>query len=251
MEDAKIGATFRAVRVRLGRTQQEIADAAGVTQTLVSRLERGQLASSTFAGVRRVAAALEIWLEVTPRWRGVELDRLINSAHASLQGSVLLSFERFVGWVTVPEASYSIYGERGVIDILAWHAGTRSLLIVELKTSLVDPAELVRTADRRQRLAATIARERGWRPRAIGRWIIFTDTRTNRRHVAADGTILATLAQANGAGIAAWLRQPNGPISALSFWRDPRAIIPRRIGRRNVRQRRIVDGPRDRQAAPD
>ena len=26
-------------------------------------------------------------------------------------------------WVLAPEVSYSIYGERGVIDILAWHPG--------------------------------------------------------------------------------------------------------------------------------
>ncbi len=171
MEDAKIGATFRAVRIRHGRTQQEIADAAGVTQTLVSRLERGQLPSLTFAGVRRVAAALEMWLEIMPRWRGVELDRLIDSAHGALQRSVLARFEGLGGWIAVPEVSYSIYGERGAIDILAWHPETRTLPIIELKTMLVDPAELVRTADRRQRLAAAIASERGWRPRAVGRWV--------------------------------------------------------------------------------
>ena len=42
-----------------------------------------------------------------------------------------------------PEVSFSIYGERGVIDILAWHPGRRALLIIELKTDIVDVNELV------------------------------------------------------------------------------------------------------------
>ena len=44
-------------------------------------------------------------------------------------------------WVAVPEVTFSIYGERGAIDILAWHEPTRSLLVIELKTELVDIQE--------------------------------------------------------------------------------------------------------------
>jgi hypothetical protein len=58
-----------------------------------------------------------------------------------------------------PDASFSIYGERGVVDIVAWHAASRSLLIIELKTLLVDPQELVATMDRRVRLGGQIACE--------------------------------------------------------------------------------------------
>ena len=50
-------------------------------------------------------------------------------------------------------------GERGVIDILAWHAATRTLLVIELKTEIVDINELMGTVDRKRRLAATVARE--------------------------------------------------------------------------------------------
>jgi hypothetical protein len=40
------------------------------------------------------------------------------------------------------EASYSIYGERGSIDILAGHATTRSMLVVEVKSELMSIEEL-------------------------------------------------------------------------------------------------------------
>ena len=106
--------------------------------------------------------------------------------------------QELAGWSSVPEVSFSIYGERGAIDILAWHGATRSLLIIELKTLLVILAELVRTMDRRVRLGRRIARERGWSPASISSWVIFVDTRTNRRHVADHRTILAPLATVDG-----------------------------------------------------
>jgi hypothetical protein len=66
------------------------------------------------------------------------------------------------GWSIAPEVSFSIWGERGLIDILAWHAPTRSLLVIELKTAIVDVSGLVGTVDRKRRLAPEIARSRGW-----------------------------------------------------------------------------------------
>lgn len=235
MEDGKIGAAYRAVRIRRRLTQLSLAEAAGVTQSDVSRLERGRLAMLTFETVRRIGAALEMWLEITPRWRGADIDRLVNSAHAALQGAVLRRFVMSPGWTAIPEVSFAIWGERGAIDILAWHAATRTLLFIELKTMLVDPGELVRKIDQRRPLALDIARGRGWAPRTIATWVILTDTRTNRRHVAAHATVLAPLMHADGARMGAWLRDPVGPVSGLSFWREPHAVIRRRVGTTRTR----------------
>jgi len=95
------------------------------------------------------------------------------------------SFASFDGWVTEPEVSFSIYGERGIIDVLAWHPGRRILLVIELKTEFVDVNELMGSVDRKRRLAAAIARERGWDSAAIGAWVVIADSRTNRRALAA------------------------------------------------------------------
>ena len=84
-----------------------------------------------------------------------------------------------------PEVSFSIYGERGVIDILAWHPGRRALLIIELKTDIVDVNDLAGSADRRRRLAPKIVAERGWDPVTVSVWVIVAPGRTNRRRVAA------------------------------------------------------------------
>jgi hypothetical protein len=37
--------------------------------------------------------------------------------------------------------TFSIYGERGSIDLLAWHSETRTLLVVELKSELTSIEE--------------------------------------------------------------------------------------------------------------
>jgi hypothetical protein len=81
------------------------------------------------------------------------------------------------GWVSEPEVSFSIYGERGIIDVLAWHPVRRILLMIELKTELVDINDLMGSADRRRRLGAVIARDRGWDPAAIATWVVLAESR--------------------------------------------------------------------------
>ncbi len=229
MDDAKIGATVRAVRIRRRLTQADVAELASVRPSAVSLLERGLFQDLSLATMRSIATALGMWYEITAKWRGVDLDRLVNGAHDALQRAVLRWFGRLPGWIALPEVSFSIYGERGAIDVLAWHQASRTLLIVELKTFLVDPAELVRTMDARLRLGRQIGAEQGWRSSTVARWVIFTDTRTNRRHVAAHRDVLTPLATLDGRRMRTWLRSPAGPVSALSFSPEPDAVIKRRI----------------------
>ena len=117
-----------------------------------------------------------------------------------------------------PEVSFSIYGERGVIDILAWHESTRSLLVIELKTAIADVNELLGTADRKRRLAAQIARDRGWDPTTVSQWLIVADTRTNRRRLDAHMTAIRNAFPAGTWAIRRWLRRPDGEIAAVTVW---------------------------------
>ncbi len=155
-----------------------------------------------------------------PRWQGGDLDRLLNARHAALHESVARSFLMLPGWELVPEVSFAIRGERGVIDILAWHAGTRTLLVIELKTEIVDISELMGTLHRKRRLAALVARERGWDPVTVAAWLVVADSSTNRRRVAAHGTTLRAALPDDGRAVRGWLAQPRGSIACLSFWSD-------------------------------
>lgn len=229
MDDAKFGSAVRAVRIRSKLTQTQVATAASVRRFEVSCLEQGKFNHMSIGRLRRIVAASGMWVDLKPNWKGVNLDRLVNGAHAALQEAVLAYLAGLDGWVAKAEVSFAIGKERGIIDILAWHAASRTLLIIELKTLLVDPAELVAKTGQRTRLAATIAATLGWHPQHVATWVIFTDTRTNRRQVAGHRELLKGLAQLDGRRIRTWLRSPDGPIAALSFWAEPKAFIRQHV----------------------
>ena len=163
MDDFRLGTVVRLIRQARGWRQEDLSDKSGVSQSAVSRIERGQIGSRSVDSVRAVAAALDIRVDLVPRWRAGDLDRLLNGAHSALHESVARAFrDELPAWILAPEVSFAIYGERGVIDILAWHPGRRALLVIELKTDLADMNELLSTFGRKRRLAAKVAAGQGW-----------------------------------------------------------------------------------------
>jgi transcriptional regulator with XRE-family HTH domain len=217
MSDLRVGAAFRAVRLRRNWRQADLARAADVSVGLVSALERGHLGTATISTLRKVGAALEIDIDVRARWRGGELDRVVNARHNEL-GRLVAAHLTGLGWVVHPEVSFAYYGERGVVDLLAWHAATETLLVIEIKTEIVDPQELIGTLDRKTRLARRIADDRGLRPRAIATWLVVAEGSTNRKRVARFAPLLRSALPADGRAVAAWLASPRGSIAGISFF---------------------------------
>jgi len=241
--EQRLGAAIRVVRRRRGIRQSDLARSAGVSTATISRIERGHIDTLPLVTTARVAAELDVRLDIVPRWRGGELDRLLNAGHSAMHEQVARTFGRFPGWQIAPEASFSIRGERGVIDVLAWHAAQRMLLVVELKTAIVDVQDLISTIDRKRRLAAEIAAARGWgTPEAGGAastavanaadaaiaaapgscvgtsgWVIVADTRTNRARLAAHVPVLRAAFPADGRTMRGWIPDPRRPVAALSF----------------------------------
>ena len=161
VDDRHAALTIRTLRVRRHWRQKDLAARAGVSRQLVTKIENGHIDSVSVRAVRRVVGALGGAAEVLIRVPGGEADRAVNAGHAAMHEAAARLFRRLDGWVTAPEVTFSIYGERGVIDVMAWHAGSRTLLVVELKTLLVDVNDLMGSMDRRRRLATRMARERG------------------------------------------------------------------------------------------
>ena len=164
-----------------------------------------------------MAAALDIRVDVIARWRAGELDRLLNAGHSALGNTVAALLER-LGWQVVPEVSFAIAGERGWIDLLAWHPPTRTLLVVELKTLIVDIQELIGVVDRKTRLAARIARQRGWVPAVVATWVVVAEGSTNRHRAARHRALLRAAFPVPTRAMARWLRHPAGRFSGLSFF---------------------------------
>ena len=231
MDDQRLGSTIRAVRVRRGWRQTDLADRARVSPATVSRIERGHPGSLSLDIIRRVAAALDVRIDLVPRWRAGDLDRLLNAKHSQLHELVARWFAaELPAWVLAPEVSYAIYRERGVIDIVAWHPGRRAILVIELKTDIVDINQLIGKVGEKARLIRTIVKDRGWVPLIVSTWVIVAAGRTNRARLASHQAVLRAAFPADGRAIRAWLSDPDRPIAALSMWghRSAQALVPTR-----------------------
>jgi transcriptional regulator with XRE-family HTH domain len=215
-------------------SQARLAELAGVSHGTVSLVERGHCERLSLSVIRRLAAAVDVRLDLLARWRGGELDRLLSRRHSTLGERVAAFLSARQGWVMEPEVSFSVYGERGIVDQLAWHAATAHLLVVELKTEFVDINEMLGTLDRKRRLARTIAAERGWRPASVSVWLIVEDTHTNRRHATEHRTLLRAALPLDGRQFRSFVARPTGPTSGMAFW--PTANPHSRPGNPRLRQ---------------
>jgi transcriptional regulator with XRE-family HTH domain len=237
VDDQRLGQVYRALRHRKGWRQADLGARAGVSATLVARIERGAVGSIPLDKLRRVAVALGARLDPSIRWPGADLGRLLDARHAAMHEAVAGLLSSLDGWQFEPEVSFSIYGERGVIDVLAWHPGRRALLVIELKTEVVDVSDLLGTMDRRRRLAWQIGRERGWDPSTVSTWVVIAESRTNRRAVAAHERTLRSKLPVDSRGIARWLRDPVGRVDALGFLPHRHGVT---LGRPTAPRRRIA-----------
>src|SRR5438552_3191480 len=117
MDDLRLGAAVRAIRHRLRLRQSDVAAIAGVSQETVSLIELGRLDRLTIHTLRAVCTAVGVRLALAPGWRGGEVDRLLDRAHAELAAACGTVLQRN-GWAVVPELTFSRYGERGSIDLV-------------------------------------------------------------------------------------------------------------------------------------
>jgi transcriptional regulator with XRE-family HTH domain len=217
MDDQRFGAAVRAARLRRGWRQRTVALEAGVSQATVSRLERGFIDQLSMATVRSVARVLEVRVELLPRSRGADLDRLVNARHAALAEAAIGRFAPGLGWTVRPEVSFAWYGERGVIDLFASHRATGALLVIELKTAIVDVGEILATLDRKRRLASVAARELGWQAGSVSVALLIAEGITNRRAVAAHRATFRAALPDDGRGFWRWLARPDRRIQAAAF----------------------------------
>ncbi|HEX9550725.1 MAG TPA: helix-turn-helix transcriptional regulator [Candidatus Limnocylindrales bacterium] len=233
MDDRTVGLILRALRRRRGWTQGELGRRADCSQSLVSMVEAGHVGVVRLDRLRRLFATADAKLDLLPRWRGADLDRLLDAAHADLVADVARRL-RLQGWEVAIEVTYSEYGERGSIDVMGLLPARRAVLIVEVKTDIPSSEATGRKLDEKARLAPKIVLDRfGWRPEAVGRVLFMPDTGRLRR--IASSPAMALMLPTDAVAVRRWLRSPIGPLAATWF-------VPN-IGVRNPRR---IPGPRKR-----
>ena len=174
----------------------------------------------------RVAAALGATVSVRILWHGEALDRLLDAGHADLVERTLALLKSW-SWDCATEVSFSIAGERGSIDILAFHAPTGTLLVIEVKSVVPDMQAMLHGIDRKARLGPRIAGDRGWKVATVARLLVLPDDRTVRRRVRQHATTLALALPARTIAVKRWLQAPAGPMSGILFLPDDRQAVPR------------------------
>ena len=226
MNDAALAGCVRLLRRRHGWRQVDLAERSRTTRSLVSTLERGRVRQLRVSTVTQIAEAVGIPLGWDVGWRRTELAEMRDADHAALQNASKRFLDRS-GWDVRAEVSFNRYGERGRVDLLAYHPVVRLILVVEIKTALVDAQELLGGLHAKQRLAPEMAREFGWRAHDVVPAIIFANNTTIRRRVAAHASLFRGFGL-RGVHAMAWLRRPSGaPDGVLLFSSVPKAASAR------------------------
>ncbi len=224
------------LRVRQRLTQVALATRAGVSRRAVSALELGRAHQLSLATIEAIAHALGGRIDLRLLWNGPELDRLLDEGHAALGAAVKRRLERW-GWDVRVEVSFNHYGERGRVDLLAYHSALRILLVIEIKTELVDVQGLLGTLDQKTRLGRHLAERFGWQPRHVVPAIVFLEHSATRKRLGFADTLFSRYS-CRGRMALTWLRSPTDPIPAGLLW-FTNAGARRQAAQLRVRQPRV------------
>jgi HTH-type transcriptional regulator/antitoxin HipB len=227
VDDRTSGLVIRALRRRRGWSQKELAARTDVSQSTVSRAERGWLEELTLRVIRAIFAALEARVQLTPRWKGAELERLLDEAHAVVVAEVARRLVA-LGWIVELEVTYSEWGERGSIDVLGLRVADGAIVVVEVKTDVASTEALARKLDEKARLAPGIVSRRWrWEPTVVGRLLVMPDE-TRLRRLVRHHEVIARMFPVDAVAIRRWLSHPDGAMTGLWFLSDTRPLTQRR-----------------------
>jgi transcriptional regulator with XRE-family HTH domain len=246
MRDEDVGGLLRSVRQRANLRQVDVEARSGVSQQHISRLERGVLDGVTLGTLRAVGRALEVSIQLLPRWRGTDAARLLDRAHAELVEHVVAELQRR-GWKAMVEYTFSEWGERGAVDVVGWREEYRALVVIEVKSEIVEMHDLHSGLDRKARIVpAVLARDRGWRPRRVGRIAVIADTSANRARLQALPATRSAALPSDTRATKRWLEVPDSPLAGVWFVSTTRVGSAMRVrpGMRRVRlqSRRLTPG---------
>ena len=216
MDPIRVGHSIRALRLRRRWRQVDLGARVGVSHTTISRLEAGRLSPIALGILLRTAEVLDASLDVRVRWNGEALDRLLDQAHADLVDRVVVLLARY-GWTTQVEATFAIRGERGSVDVLAYHEASRLVLVIEVKSVVPDAQATIATIDRKARLAPELARTRGWSCHGVARLLVIGASSTSYRRVQGLGATFRVAFPSSTSDVRRWLAVPDGPIAGLMF----------------------------------
>jgi len=235
----QFGAQVRLIRVALGIGQRALARRIGRSQGYVSVVERGNVAGLSIADADVIARALGATLVF-----GIEAPVLLggsrqrDAAHARCVAYVARRLAA-AGWDVRREVAIGTRERPGWIDILAFNPETRVLLVIEIKTDVVDIGGLERQLGWYHREARNVCRSLGWKPSTIIATALVLATAANDDRIRTNSISVRQVfplrwrdlisvirgAQPNGAG---WGLAMIDPRSRVRDWCRPTVLDGRR-----------------------
>jgi transcriptional regulator with XRE-family HTH domain len=148
--------------VAISWSQRELARRTEISQSAMSRLERGQPSGLGLEEIERIAMALGGTLRLTFEAPFLaDRARQRDGVHARCV-AYISSRLRALGWIVETEVEIDGRNGPGWIDVLAFHVGSGTLLVIEVKTEIHDFGRIQRTLAWYERRALFVARDRGW-----------------------------------------------------------------------------------------
>ncbi len=196
-----------------------------MARQVISRIERGQLANVQVRTLVRLSDALEASVDLTVRWQGEQLDRLMDAVHAHVVESAAATL-RSDGWLTRSEVSFNHFGDRGRVDLLAFHPIARIVVVAEAKSAIGDTQDTVGRLDVKTRLGPMLAEREGWgQPLRVVPALVVAESRTARRTLMRHEAAFSRF-DVRGRSALAWLRNPvaPGPSGLLWFAKVPDSL---------------------------
>ena len=149
------------------------------------------------------------------------------------------------GWRQRPRSLFNIAGERGSIDVLAFHRATGALLVIEVKSVVPDLQATLHGLDRKSRVAPDVAEARGSDRYRFRRVLVLPNDRTSGADRDAQVDLRRRLPGAN-TSIRRWCWRPIGVVAGSCSCQ----MAARRSRRHRVRsatsiRRRATQGSHD------
>jgi transcriptional regulator with XRE-family HTH domain len=236
-----LATAIRTARMESGWSQAALARRLGVSQSMISRIETARtdcidsdLASQalTTRGIRVTFDGRTLGLAGRREQRDI--------VHAACSAYVARRLRR-AGWDVALEVEIGAGRSRGWIDILAYRASDRTLLMIEIKTEIHDAGSLLRTVGWYRREAWVAARRLGWRPTRLSSGLVLLASAANDESIRRQFDLLGEAFPGGAPELVRLVEAPAGTLpSAAIAMVDPRSrrsawLRPTRLhGRRSA-----------------
>jgi transcriptional regulator with XRE-family HTH domain len=207
----RLGELVRDARRLAGWTQAELARRAATNQSAISRLERGVAEPLDMLIVDRVLAALGFRASLDVDGRHLaDRRRQRDPVHARMNGFLAAQLERR-GFRTALEVHVGDPSPRGWIDLLAFRAVDRALIVNETKGDLPDVGAFQRSLAFYDRSAREAANRLGWRPARVVVLGTMLDSATIAARLGENRELITRVFPSPADRMLAWIEDPRAP----------------------------------------